>query len=197
VIPTTSHQDAQHKAVDDRCSRNGNLAKCLFQTAAAMNSGYFQTGFIDVVVQKPRPYDIYDAFVFLNCKTCLENGWIAYRLVELGDEPGPDRATEENNRALQQLPPDLTARFHGGLGDADGYVRLSAAAEFTVTVGDTDQPYRVAPRTFPLEVGTTLGSRTWFHLFRERALARWPYGQTVLHLWTVTKAGHRRVGIGL
>jgi|GEM_PF-5594423 len=74
-----------------------------------------------------------------------------------------------------------------GLADQDGSFTWKSTVKFSVQRYDgtakkvrKPRPVSVAPRTVPLEVGYTKGSRTMLHLSADLGLARWPYGSEAI-----------------
>ena len=135
----------------------------------------------------------------LACMTALHSditeGRIATACIKVGAEPGPDREREENAALLATLPhpfkADLSLTQH--MADSDGGFRWTKGIQVHVQTGtvidDPDGVPRsdavrvpIKPMSVALEVGSTLPSRTIWHMRREFGVARWPYGSDVIWL---------------
>jgi len=126
----------------------------------------------------------------------IASGHVAVTEVEVGEEPHPDRERRANAKALASLPEPFTASVNPG-HDGDGEVawpepiRVAAALPDLVERRHADG--RVTTRSLhymlpsgwaPLEIGSTLPSRTWLHLVTyRRTVARWPYGHHSLYVF--------------
>lgn len=109
-------------------------------------------------------------------------------LVNVGATPRGDKEVGYHNTILADSPGYMFyGTFYGGLADQDGSFTWKSNVEFNVQRYDgaakkvrKPRPVSVAPRTVPLEVGYTKGSRTMLHLGADLGLARWPYGSEAI-----------------
>lgn len=118
--------------------------------------------------------------------TMVMNGKYAWRTYFLDGERGahPDIAREANAAALAKLPAPLRAAvdMSQNLADDDGDLAWDAPIEFnrsTLThVGAefTAEQIMLPARSVPLEIGSTMPSRTLTHIQMDGGIARWPYG---------------------
>ncbi|MEA2206553.1 MAG: hypothetical protein QOE77_3329 [Blastocatellia bacterium] len=130
------------------------------------------------------PLRYYDAYAFSQVHAQILTGEVAIILVNVGATPRGDKEVDYHNAILADSPSYMFfGTFYGGLADQDGSFTWKSNVEFNVHRYDgaakkvrKPRPVSVAPRTVPLEVGYTKGSRTMLHLGEEHGLARWPYG---------------------
>ncbi|MFE6718705.1 hypothetical protein ACFVDU_14135 [Streptomyces albidoflavus] len=119
---------------------------------------------------------------------CLAGLWMEGLLtiseVEVGAQPKQDSQRQANQQALLLLPEGISATVDPNQrgADDDGLVRWEnpLSGHFNDPSDNESQPDTIAPGWSPLEVGNTDASSTCFHLARSGALARWPYGDTML-----------------
>ena len=132
--------------------------------------------------------------MFTHVDVC--RGDILRTKVRAASDPSGDRFREENARALADLPHPFTAYVsesqHGG--DCDGWLEWSEPVEASVCTEETfvDVSGRsgnvqvittVEPMRVPLEIGSTLPSRTRLHMVESHGVARWPYGHDWVYVW--------------
>lgn len=131
----------------------------------------------------------------------LMGGRFAEVRIEVGAEPGADGDRRANAEKLEDLPAPFTAhvdlRQNGG--DQDGSLTWSEPIRVSRSTGKGYEedgqtfPYLerclVPPRCVPLEIGTTLPSRTRLHMDQDSGVARWPYGSPFIFLMVKMKNG--------
>lgn len=128
--------------------------------------------------------------------TSIACGEVAMVPVSTNGPPHHDSRRAENAAALSALPHPFVARVNmeQNCGDADGVVEWTEPIEVTVCSGLSEMgpggikmpvPLHVMaqPGIAPLEIGSSLPSRTWLHLREQRAVARWPYGHARFRLF--------------
>lgn len=124
----------------------------------------------------------------------LAQGRVRLISVPVGAQPRRDLDADANQQALEQglAPHPVVVRVHastGGLPD-DGWVRWDGELEL-LAADEADagaEPAAVLPRAHaPLEVGSTLPSRTLLHLLEDGAVWRWPYKSD--RLWLLAAVG--------
>lgn len=156
-----------------------------------LRSGYFDKSYVDRVLQKPprfSEYDIYDAYAFAQFHFLNSSGKLASATVNIGLEPRDNTQVEYHNDILRKGK-IFHGKFVGGLADSDGYMTWDKPLEFqTMHASESDDTIDrrgviIMPRTLPLEVGYTEGSRTLLHLQQGDGLARWPYGSKEITLY--------------
>jgi hypothetical protein len=128
--------------------------------------------------------DIYEAAFVLELLVAGETGGLAGALIPVGSTPSADAEYLTNGRKLEALPPPFKATvWEPTTYEADGSLSWSEPVLFgTGILGLSDrQDITCLPRRgVSLEIGTTNASTTWWHLWQERMLARWPYGRDVI-----------------
>src|SRR5688500_3075491 len=87
---------------------------------------------LDAISQTMMPFDIVDAMVFSDVHVGLLAGDILYATIEVGQSPFNDKAVDENNKALSNLPRPFSANFVGGAGDEDGYLKWTETIKVSV-----------------------------------------------------------------
>jgi hypothetical protein len=200
---TTTIEWIVQERVDQKCRENGEYAQYLFEEVRRMNAGEYPQPLVDALCQKwhgDRRFNIYDACMFDRIVWHMIDENVLFRQLSLSGGPFADRAVEENNEILKQLPEGVKAIFRpetGGGANNDGSVEIHVPVRFfslnkkepvliqATPVTAFDGSPRTLPLWFPLEVGTCPSWRCWFHLLRSKTLARWPYGSSDLHLFYV------------
>lgn len=166
---------------------------------AAFDDGYvaaigqmFQTG------PSWWPMEQIAAFAAVHTQIC--SGEVAQVLIGaegLDGGPHEDARRAENTARLAHLPSPFHAAVdalqHGA--DCDGALKWDAPIKADAASGavlldacrqGVKQPVpivaTVASGWAPLEIGSTMASRTLVHLLEAGAVARWPYGSDFIHL---------------
>ena len=130
------------------------------------------------------PAQILD-FAFI--RKWLDDGDLTGAIIPLGYEPSKDSEIEENNKKLSVLPEWINAKFFGGLGDDDGYIKFHEPLTLTNDVCGVSRLFDKGVH-FPLEVGYTSFTRSYFHLLTQGYLARWPYHSKNIYLFALNYA---------
>jgi hypothetical protein len=124
--------------------------------------------FVDFVVQKQRPLDLFDAYVIGSVLARYRFGELRFLRLDVGASPSADRERVANQAKLDAGLPSGVEAVISPSSRGDGHLSWR-------------------DHTAVLEIGTTASSRTLEHLeFGGEALARWPYesGQIVVALKT-------------
>lgn len=200
-----SHERGAH-AVLDRILTTEPTAAALVRTRNRLASGnHFTTGFVDAVGQahrrKPGRWPVHQIAAFLDIHAAIGAGRYAIVQVEVGVSPRQDAERNANAAALSELPEPFVAELdrQQSAADEDGTIAWSESivvtrstgvsyaagctAQESLTVPTTVHPFRI-----PLEVGTTMPSRTLLHLEEDGGVARWAYGST--DLYVLLNLGH-------
>lgn len=187
----TAHEDAAQQAGLDMMSRpDGPEALGVYYEG--LREGRWPRKYLDVIGQDGSRAGAWDlgqmtSFAYFHAE------WMAggFGCVELGlvDPPGGDADRVGNAAKLADLPDPFVAHVDmtQNNADQDGFLEWTDQIFLHVSTGEPEphpgggeQPRMtktwVKPRTVPLEIGTTKPSRTWLHMQREGAVARWPYG---------------------
>lgn len=143
------------------------------------------------------PYEQIVAFAYVN--TYINSGRAARVLVQTLDVPSSDKDREANQAALSSLLGPFTAHVdpQQNSGNDDGWLAWDEPIMVEQSIGKAEvgddgdlEPITRAmwapPGKIPLEIGTSKPSRTFHHLSREGGVARWPYGQDMLHVFIET-----------
>lgn len=180
------HEEVLKEKVDRLTTDDPNWRLLLSDVLRRFEDGFYSQDYIDAILQNwwRHRYDIYDAYAFTQVHAQILTGKVAISLVKIGATPRGDKEVDYHNAVLADSPSHMFfGTFYGGLADQDGSFTWKSNVEFTVQRYDgaankvpKPRPISVAPRTVPLEVGYTKGSRTMLHLGAEHGLARWPYG---------------------
>jgi hypothetical protein len=161
--------------------------------------GHFSPEYVAAAGQmhrlKPEQWPIHQIAAFLDIHAAVGAGRYGLVEVEVGAAPLPDAERAANDRALASLPKPFTAALDMDQNGADEDGTVAWAEPITVvrstslTFSSSCQqmepitvPATVHPSRIPLEVGTTLPSRTLVHLEQDGGVARWAYGSTDLYL---------------
>lgn len=150
------------------------------------------------------PMEQVAAFAAVHAMVCT--GEVAQVLIGaegLNGGPVVDRRREENAAQLADLPDPFQAAVDADQSGAecDGTLKWDVPITMDAASGlvlldscrrGVKQPVSVvttaAAGWAPLEIGTTMASRTLLHLLEEGAVARWPYGSDCIRL-LVRRAG--------
>lgn len=196
---TTSHERGAHVVLDRILTREPTAAALVRTRNRLADGGHFTPGFVSAVGQMhrlaPARWPVHQVAAFLDIHAAVGVGWYAMVQVEVGTGPRSDAERSANAAALADLPEPFTAQLDlaQNAADEDGTVTWS---QDIIVTRSTGVPYTAActarePLTIPttvqafqvpLEVGTTLPSRTLLHLEEDGGVARWAYGSTDLYL---------------
>lgn len=185
--------DKEAREVVDEAMDTPEWQQLLYQYQYRMNHNFYPQWEIDFCVLKWKSnYDVYDAFFFCKFHYLLAHGEFAICTIPVGCTPFRDKDIERNNRALSNLPPFFKGEFWGALEPDDGILEWNEP--FVIyndgfdasLAGSSDIKTLVEPGNAPLEVGYTKAHTTFFHIMRERRLARWVYGMDDIMLAVAT-----------
>jgi hypothetical protein len=173
-------------------------------TANVVN-GYYSDELCDVMGtgrsrSGPRSLPIEQILLIGLAHVEICSGQIIRTMVRADGEPHADSGRHANALALSDLPHPFTAQVDLTQYncDSDGTMSWAEPIEASSYTADQDdhraglQEIVVAdPRSVPLEIGSTLPSRTLMHLREARGVARWPYGTDWIHVWLAVGPDHR------
>jgi hypothetical protein len=184
------HEEVLKEKVDRLTTDDPNWRLLLSDVLRRMEDGFYSPDYLDAILQNwwLHHYDIYDAYAFAQVHTQILTGRVATALVNVDATPRGDKEVDYHNAVLADSQSHIFfGTFYGGLADQDGSFAWKSHVEFDVHRYDgaadkvrKPRPISIAPRTVPLEVGYTKGSRTMLHLGLEHGLARWPYGSELI-----------------
>lgn len=130
------------------------------------------------------PAEIYD---YANIRFWMDTGALTGTIIYLGEYPSIDKEISDNNNKLSALQNGIKAKFFGGLGDDDGY--LKGDIQLTLTNDVAGVKRALQPKwSAPLEVGYTSYTRSYCHLLMEGYLARWPYESKNIYLFALEQS---------
>jgi hypothetical protein len=196
---TTSHERGAH-AVLDRILTTEPTAAALVRTRNRLTRGdHFTPGFVDAIGQihriTPARWPVHQVAAFLDIHAGIGAGRYAMVQVEVGTAPRSDAKRSANAAALADLPEPFTAEVDlvQNAADEDGTLVWSEDIIVTRSMGvpyragcttpeSLTMPTAVRPFRVPLEIGTTMPSRTLLHLEEDGGVARWAYGSTDLYV---------------
>lgn len=203
---TTIHERGAY-AVLDRMLTLEPTAAALVRTRNRLAAGdHFTPGFVSAVGQihrkdLPARWPVHQVAAFLDIHAGVGAGRYAIVQVEVGTAPRPDAQRAANARALADLPEPFTAELDlaQNAADEDGMVAWSEDIVATRSTGvaytacctareSLTIPTVLRPCSVPLEVGTTMPSRTLLHLEEDGGVARWAYDST--DLYVLLNLGH-------
>lgn len=207
---TTYHQLAA-AAILDRILADPERARAFAEARANIRSArYFSGPELDQVGQihrlHPDDWPTEQMAAFYEIFEGEMRGEIVRYHLDIGSGPCGDVARGENAARLAARPGSKTDAFDVCVdptqkkADSDGTLTLlrevpsirSSGLWFRTgsdpcpsqgRVWLVPMPVDLRPGTVPLEIGTTMPSRTWAHLMREGAVARWPYGHKELTIF--------------
>jgi hypothetical protein len=161
----------------------------------ARDCGSWLVSAIGQTREDPAYWPTHQVAAFTSVVSRLASGKVARRRIPIGTTPGPDADRVGNAARLRHLPAPFVARLdmtQNG-ADSDGALewvepvttwRSTAVQVLHVHAlhGAVQAPFEIRPLSVPLEVGYTLPSRTFMHLFMDGAVARWAYDCREIHL---------------
>lgn len=171
---TTLHESVASEHAANLASRPGG-ALVLEQYRTRLRHHYWGSEYEDAIGQpllSVRPGQIAS---FATVHSGIAGGTIGRFLVRAGGVPRSDASRAENAELLADLPSPFGAFVAPGQGTSthgDGRLEWIEPVEVDVPSGTVT----LAPRSVPLEIGTSQSSRTLLHLLEEQGVARWPYG---------------------
>lgn len=184
-----SYHDTAKRTIDRLMAESPVLSRAAVQTLARLNRREFDPQLVDALMQpwgKSR-LDLYDAFLFGQLSTALNEGWILVSRWNVGRAPFTDNEAEQNAALLNSLAEwsPIRARVIPGMGaNGDGVVSSREALTFgTLFVDGLQVERQIKVDTMTLEIGHTEATTTYWHLAQTRGLARWPYESRWLWLF--------------
>ncbi|MGH8916774.1 MAG: hypothetical protein ACRD0H_00260, partial [Actinomycetes bacterium] len=155
--------------------------------------------YVDAVGQihrcTPSTWPVHQVAAFLQLHSRINAGHYAKVLVGVDVLPRPDADRAGNASALSDLPVPFAAELDMNQNGADDDGTVSWGESITVTrstgvpfaagctrTSPVTVPVDLRPFRVPLEVGTTMPSRTLLHLEEDGGVARWAYGSTDLYV---------------
>jgi hypothetical protein len=164
-------------------------AQAITLTREAIEDGDWPDRYVNLIGRPVRgPWTLGQLYAAALVHNEILRGDIVMRRVPVGDIPAADSEREENASALSKMPkpwiPHLDMQQYGA--DSDGSLSWERPVGFLRVESDlhpNGSVVKIAPSSgVALEVGSTLPSRTWLHLWREGAVARWPYGDDAVSI---------------
>jgi len=195
---STVHERAAQNLCDKVLAEPGG-ASLIVGFVQGLKEGRWSAPYIDAIGQSfrggPRTWDPAQIIAFMETHSRICQGKIAQCVIGIGKQPLRDSARQENQATLADLPHPFSAVVseYQGHGDPDGLLEWSEAIICDVTTGEVetlpDGQTRIAteqrilpPGQVPLEIGTTLPSRTLLHMCAG-GVARWPYRSETMRLF--------------
>ena len=191
VGKTTVERFAE-KATKKRIKASGAYASHLYMMQDELRERW-PTSLVDCIHQGwegegSMPIHHVDAALHTLCE--IAEGDIAVFSVPVGRVPFADKCVKQNNDALTDIQADhVQARFWGGTQDEDGCLETTRPVHAQVRRDDVVLATLVRPWAFPLEVGTNSAAKFRFALLQSQGIARWPYGQDRITVFTKRFAG--------
>ncbi len=153
----------------------------LHDVRARLRADFYPEEIVSFTVQHSwqHVFTLTDAFCFMRIWATYMTGKLCFFTIPVERGPGSDEDLEENANALKKLS-DFETFVHNVPQDDDGHLEWSFELGCTRVALTDGREKRsriwLAPRRVPLEIGSTLASRTVGHLVESRGVARWPYG---------------------
>jgi hypothetical protein len=113
--------------VNEKMTSDHEFYKIVADVHRRLRRGDYPQNYVDVVFQSHyRSIMLVDAYIFGILHADLVQGKIGVARVGLHTCPFADKAVEENNEVLRQLPLPFIGRFRGGSGSCDGTISWRA-----------------------------------------------------------------------
>ena len=200
-MSTTMHEQCAEMMLDQMLDDPDGPETLALATQGIRDARWGQD-FIDAIGQHGRlpagRWPMEQVAAFTKVHALIYSGEVAQVAVGTSGEASPDAEREENAATLATLPRPFTAavNMQQRLSPrGDGLVRWDEpiwVETFTGLINrcpdGSTAPYLlrflIPPGTAPLEIGSSLPSKTWEHLVAGRgAVARWPYGYSAFRLF--------------
>jgi hypothetical protein len=207
-MPTIHEQGAEH--LFGRMLDHPGASRTLAETRRRLKlpAGHpraFDQNYVAAIGQVFRtppshwPMEQVAAFTAMHTKICAgEVAQVQISAIGLDDGPSPDAHRDENAAKLADLPAPFQAEVDRGQygADSDGSLKWNAPIQVDAATGvvfldacrgAAKQPVTIvqtiADGWAPLEIGSTMPSRTLMHVIQEGVVARWPYGADSIWLF--------------
>lgn len=196
----TVHISAARTALDRMMSEPAGV-KAVHSVHQGLRTGRWSKEYVDSIgqhgVRSATSWPMEQVAAFAEIHAMITSGLVAMVPVSTGAPPRRDVDREANAAALANLPHPFTASVNMDqqCGDFDGTVEWSEPIGVSLATrliecepGGVTRPisvhYMIPPGDAPLEIGSSLPSRTLMHLAMEGgSVARWPYGQSRFRLF--------------
>jgi hypothetical protein len=180
-----AHEAAAGKTLDTWMAEPGGPQTIVGYTQR-IRDGWWSDDYVAAIGQpylSTRDWPLHQAAMFAWVHTVICQGRVAQIEIGVGCGPAPDRAREANAEVMADLPHP----FKGAVdlrqknGDSDGRVGWTepVIADVACGIDATGDVLMtemlIEPMSLPLEVGTTLASRTALHLCQDGGVARWAF----------------------
>lgn len=181
----TLYRQAMEKAVEENIKENKEWVTLLYDISIKMEKGFYKD--LDTLGQLFHDsFDLVDAYAFMCVWGRIYTGEILTAKIHVGNGPYMNSQIEGNNILLSDLPKPFVAEFWGGLELSDGLLRWEKQIQVGQIIGDgTEKRETIAASVAPLEVGLTKFENSYYHLWQQRSLARWPYDDEFITLFVV------------
>ncbi|MFI1161341.1 hypothetical protein [Streptomyces sioyaensis] len=173
--------------------------------------GVWSTGYADALGSsarfRPANWPLHQHAAFFKLHSLIGGGEVAYTCISTGGTPGPDADREGNAALLAKTHPAFAAELDMAQNgaDSDGALEWSEPLRISRPTGsffyptscqESEKsilacPASIEPGWAPLEVGDSWASRTLLHLWEDGAVARWPYGSSLIWLFINCDWGQR------
>lgn len=186
----TFHEDGARDAYNRWMSKTEGAA-AVAEAYRSVTDGHLPDAYLDILGQThrgPWPPEQILALGLIHAGLC--SGRFAQVWIRTEGTPNRDADRDANAAAVADLPGPFVATVDPQQynADDDGTLQWSEEIYADATFGktrttddgriqDISERIYVQPRKAPLEIGTTMPSRTMAHLQMEGCVARWPYGQ--------------------
>jgi hypothetical protein len=209
----TVHEDAA-LALAEEWDSEPDGAAIISNCVEGLRTGRWSREYLDAIGQLhrggPSRWPRHQVAAFAMMHHYLMAGLAADVWINVGSTPYPDAEREANASALASLPVPFIAHVSRTQhhADQDGWlewhspitVNRSIDEAYYPSAIDEPTPIRmrhvIPPGRVPLEVGSTLPSRTFMHTFMDSGVARWPYEATRIRLFVSSRFPHGILSIG-
>jgi hypothetical protein len=176
----TIHEDAAMEDMEESI-KDPYWVDVLAQVTEGIKDGSYTADYIDPIGQPGRGWKPEQVWAFTKIHALSQAGRLARVTLRIGDTPHADSRREQNAAALSNLRDSFVAHvdMHQHGADSDGYLEWTDP----IVLRSPGMPRLSIPAgQLPLEIGTTMASRTQLHLYMHGGVARWPYGHDAVTL---------------
>lgn len=184
---TTAHHEAMQKHLEACLENTPGYASLIRKTRERIYSGFYPEHIISAVFQSYNGrMSTLDIHCFILIWSKIHSGLIFKIMIPVGLEPHGDRLIAQNQKILDDGLPDIFSALvtceRGRSADSDGNLRwnVTISAEKWEEDSISGEILRafvdIEPGFAALEIGSTVASKTVWHLYSGSPLARWAYG---------------------
>lgn len=191
---STTITQAIERSIEARSKEGGEVSRVMYSNMTTArgwlkrNDNEFTQNNVFGQLFWKQPLDEIELDSLAQILSWMEEGLLTACVIQVGETPGADKDEDgANQQALENLPDGFTGVWGGGgNADDDGYIEFHKPINLNLIIAGVEHRTTLSPDSIyyhaPLEVGYTLYSTSFWHLFESGMLARWPYDSEFIYL---------------